>query len=53
MKKQNFLEKSILKPRLFLNELYKITYESKLSYVMEITSRLATKWSYTEASLGC
>lgn len=36
-------KKSILKPSLFLNELHKITYEYKLRYVMEKTSRLATK----------
>lgn len=42
-KKHNFLEKNVLKPSLFLNELYKITYENKLRYVVEITSRLATK----------
>ena len=51
-KKQYFLEKSILKLSLFLNELCKITYENKLRYVMEITSRVTTKWSYTEASEG-
>jgi len=42
-KKQYFLEKSILKLSLFLNELCKITYENKLRYVMEITSRVTTK----------